>query len=219
MNLKQESQLKRLKKKYSKCKNCDLYLKRIKTVFGKGLCRQGVMILGEAPGPEEDKVGDPFIGRAGKILDKLLRIAGLKRNDCFIFNSAMCYPGRNSSGGFNKPNELQIIRCVVRMKKTITILNPRLIVLLGGTALNALTARTGIARNRGLGYYKDSTEKKVRIFVTYHPSACNRNPDFKEAAKEDWRRIGKYIKKLNKEGGNDNDGRITKRSKRKDELC
>jgi len=199
MTPKQERQLHRLRHKYSKCKNCDLYLLRTKIVFGKGWCSKGVMILGEAPGPEENKAGVPFIGRAGKMLDKLLEIAGFDRNDCFIFNSTMCYPGKKDSGGFNKPDELQIIRCVVRMKQTISILKPRLIILLGGTALNSLTARVGVEKNRGPGWAYEG-ERKYRIYVTYHPSACARNPEFKKRAEKDWQRIGKHIRKLEAKG-------------------
>jgi DNA polymerase len=199
----QIKKLKKLKNKYKHCTNCDLSEIRSRIVFGKGLCEKGVMILGEAPGPIENKTGNPFMGRAGKQLDKLLSIGKLERNDCFIFNSSLCYPGRNESGGFNKPDDLQLIRCVSRLLQTIDIVKPRLIVLMGATALKALMGLEGVGKNRGPRWYYAGKEK-IRVFVTYHPSGVMRNPEFKRKAIEDWERIGRHI-----------NGKPKKRKKRK----
>lgn len=211
MTPKQETSLLRLKKKYRDCERCDLYETRNKVVFGTGLCDRGVMILGEAPGPEEDKKGKPFIGRAGKMLDRFLRMARLKRNDTFIFNACLCFPGRDEFNKIKKPDELELIRCSPRLKKTIAILKPRLIVVLGGSALMALTSREGVGKNRGPGWFYQGPKVRYRIFVTYHPAGCLRNPEFKEKAIEDWKRIGRHL-----DGGRK---RKKKRNKRPTKLC
>jgi len=141
--------LEMLKKKYKNCKKCPLCDIRNKIVFGRGAFKKRIAILGEAPGPTEDETGDPFTGKSGKeVLDRLLRIAKLNRNDCFIFNSVLCFPGRNPEGGFMKPTESQIAKCKPRLKKVLKILKPKVIVAMGNIALYALTGETGIAENR-----------------------------------------------------------------------
>lgn len=185
-------ELKKLKSRMKGCELCGNATTRDRMVFGRGACNKRIVILGEAPGPEEDMEGDPFIGKAGTILDKLLKIAGLERNNTFIMNTVLCYPGRNPNGGFNKPTEEEIIRCAPRLMKTLSIIQPKLIIVLGNSALFALKNVEGIRANRGWGKHREHSFESL-IYVSYHPSAIGRNPEFKEMAKEDWKRIGDRV--------------------------
>lgn len=190
-----ESKLKKmlkLKRKYKDCDKCNFAYIRNRVVFGLGGFNKHVLIIGEAPGPDEDKKGKPFIGRAGKILDKMLKRMHLERNDTFITNSCLCYPGRNDNGNFNHPEEEEMIRCAPRLKKMVSILRPKLIIALGNCALFALTSKTGIAANRGIRPYVDF-DFETFIIVTYHPSAVMRNEDYKNKAKKDCKKIGEFL--------------------------
>lgn len=166
---------------------------RNKLVFGRGGFRKRIVIIGEAPGPDEDRKGNPFIGRAGKILDKLMRIASLERNDTFICNVSLCYPGRNESGGFNKPGEEEIIKCAPRLMMTLHILKPKLIIALGDTAIFALISKHGVGQNRGLREYNYQSSFSAKLFISYHPSAVIRQENYKNKAKKDWKRIGEFL--------------------------
>ena len=194
MNDKKLKALKRLRRHYKLCDKCPLCDERNRIVFGRGQFNKGIAVFGEAPGPTEDREGKPFMGRAGTILDKCLKLAKLVRNDTFIFNSVLCYPGRADSGGFNKPSEDEMICCAPRVMKTLSILKPKLIVVLGNCALFTLTNRQGIAANRGLSEITIAPKYETLIYVTYHPAALLRNNDYKEKAKDDWRKIGRLIR-------------------------
>jgi uracil-DNA glycosylase family 4 len=179
----------KLKNQYSSCKKCPLYKTRNQIVFGRGAFNKRILIVGEAPGPDEDLAGNPFIGRAGKTLIKEgFRYIGFERNDSFIMNSVLCYPGRNETG-FNKPEEEQILACRKRFRRTIEILNPIIILALGNSALFALCNKQGIMENKD-NYLKYKIGKKeIPVIATYHPSAVNRDKTRLVYFKQSWKAI------------------------------
>jgi DNA polymerase len=193
MIAKKIKQLIKLRKLYKNCKKCSLYKSRNRIVFGRGAFNKRLLVVGEAPGPDEDLAGNPFIGKAGKTLIKEgFKYIGFVRNDSFIINSVLCYPGRNNNGSFNKPEEEQIFACRKRFRKTIEILKPSIIIALGNSALFALTNKEGIAENRNKTINYKIGKKEVPIIVTYHPSAINRDRSRLVCFQQDWRLIKDY---------------------------
>ncbi len=122
--------LEEIKREVLRCKKCFLSKTRKHSVFGKGNIRAEIMFIGEAPGFWEDEKGEPFCGRAGKILDKLLEIAGLKREEVFITNLVKCRPPEN-----RKPTLKEILACAPFLEKQIEIIKPKIISPLGFLAI------------------------------------------------------------------------------------
>ncbi|MDX9801264.1 MAG: uracil-DNA glycosylase [Spirochaetia bacterium] len=150
------------------CRNCDLCLKRKKTVPGAGSYNPDVMIIGEGPGAEEDESGIPFVGAAGKYLDKWLEAIALDRKtNCFIGNVVKCRPPGNRD-----PLPDEINACRGYLERQIKILRPRAILTLGRIAGSSITGENeGIGRLRGKVY----SFKGIPVIVTYHPSAVLRD--------------------------------------------
>jgi DNA polymerase len=160
------------------CEKCALAKTRIKAVPGYGNLKAKIMFIGEAPGRNEDEQGLPFIGQAGKVLDKALAANGLSREDCFIANVAKCRPPNN-----RVPSPEEVKECMPYLTLQIKILEPKCIVLLGATALKYFIKeeKPSISALRG---------KKIviegRIFVpTYHPAACLRTYKYYEIIVKD----------------------------------
>ncbi|MGB9609278.1 MAG: uracil-DNA glycosylase family protein [Patescibacteria group bacterium] len=128
--------LKKLALRIKKCKKCSLWRTRIQAVPGEGNLKAKILIIGEAPGKEEDKQGRPFCGRAGKFLDELLKIANLKRQEVFITNVVKCRPPKN-----RRPKKEEIEKCRPWLVEQIKILKPKLIITLGALALNWFSSR------------------------------------------------------------------------------
>lgn len=157
-----QEKLKRLASQISSCTACFLAKGRTLTVAGEGNPDSGVMIVGEAPGRNEDESGRPFVGMAGKFLDKLMLSAGLSRDDVFITNIVKCRPPDNRA-----PEKAEIEACAGFLKKQIDIVDPRLIICLGGTAAAALLGVTRISAERG-----KFIEREGRLYyIAYHPAA------------------------------------------------
>ena len=128
-----ESLLSNLKGKIKSIKNCDLKKNAINLVFSDGNPFSEIMIIGEGPGANEDKEGKPFVGRAGKLLDKMLASIKLNRKNVYISNVVNFRPPQN-----RKPTDIEINRYLPFLKKHIEIVNPKILLLLGSTALNAI---------------------------------------------------------------------------------
>jgi uracil-DNA glycosylase family 4 len=133
------------------------------------------MLLGEAPGAEEDASGTPFVGTAGRILNECLQLAGIRREDVFIANAARCRPPGNRT-----PTQQETNACLIYTAEDILELQPKVILCLGGAALKALTGKDGVAANRGKQIPPRSQLRigDAKVFVTYHPASLthNRNP-------------------------------------------
>lgn len=145
------------------CHLCPLSLGRTQAVPGSGPAPADIMLVGEAPGKEEDLTGKPFVGRAGRLLDGALVQAGLERSKVFITSVIKCRPPQN-----RKPKKREIDRCRPYLQSQIEILHPKIICLMGNTAAQAVLGRQGIADLRG-------QTLQDRYIVTFHPAAVLRN--------------------------------------------
>ncbi len=166
----------KLKKNIQLIKNCELKKSAINLVFGDGNINAKVMIVGEGPGAQEDIEGIPFVGRAGKLLDKMLSAIQLDRSKVYISNVVNYRPPAN-----RKPTEVEIERYLPYLKNHIEIINPKIVVLLGSTALNALIGnKVVISRARGKWIQKEIGKIKPWIIASFHPAFLMRQPEQKK---------------------------------------
>lgn len=159
------------------CTKCALGSTRTKFVFGTGNPHADIVVIGEAPGADEDAQGEPFVGRAGQLLTKILEAVDLQREDVFICNILKCRPPNNRT-----PLPEEVAECEPYLFKQLELIRPTFILALGLTAVNTLTKnKFKMADVRGSFFsYRD-----IRMLVTYHPAALLRNPEWKRAAWED----------------------------------
>ena len=155
------------------CTLCQLHQHRTQTVFGVGNRDADWMIIGEAPGAEEDRRGEPFVGRAGKLLDEMLRAVGLDRNTVFITNILKCRPPNNRDPAVN-----EAAACRPYLERQIDMINPRLILAVGRIAAQQLLhSDSPVGRMRGRVHSLDN--RQVPVVVTYHPAYLLRSPSQK----------------------------------------
>lgn len=165
-----------ISKRVHDCVLCPLHESRTIAVAGEGPKRTPLMFVGEAPGRQEDLQGRPFVGAAGKVLNRNLARAGIERKDVFITNVVKCRPPGNR---VPEPEEVGI--CVgTYLEKQIALVKPRVLCLLGGVAAKALLGAVRVSTARG----KLVRDEQV-YFVTYHPAAAIRRPTWEEALFED----------------------------------
>jgi len=183
-----EEELKILEDKIKQCKLCRLHLNRKNAVPGEGNYRAEIMIIGEAPGEEEDKQGRPFVGRAGKILDKMLERVGIKREEVFITNIVKCRPPQN-----REPMDDEAKVCIKNyLEKQISLISPKIILLLGNVATRYLLGVKSVSLVRG----KLIEKNKRYYFVTYHPAIALYNPSKEESLANDFELFANIYKKL-----------------------
>ena len=167
------------------CSRCRLHEGRTHTVFGTGNRRARWMFVGEAPGAEEDRQGEPFVGRAGQLLNAMLYATGLERDEVYIANVIKCRPPNNRDP---LPDEVQ--QCEPYLLRQIELIQPRLIVALGRHAAHSLLKTElalGKLRGQSLNYHG------ITLIVTYHPAYLLRNPADKRKVWEDLRRARKLV--------------------------
>jgi uracil-DNA glycosylase len=159
------------------CMNCRLGKTRTKFVFGKGNQNANIMLIGEAPGQDEDLQGIPFVGKAGQLLDKILSAAKLGLNDVYIANILKCRPPNNRD-----PQEDEIKECISYLKKQIEFIKPKMILALGRVA-----GKTLLGQEISLSKMRNTIHKfeNIDMMVTYHPSALLRNPQWKRPTWDD----------------------------------
>ncbi len=163
----------------SSCQKCGLHTGRTQTVFGVGARRARWLIVGEAPGAEEDRRGEPFVGRAGKLLDSMLRAIGLSRETVFIANVLKCRPPGNRDP---KPDE--VTECLPYLHRQIALIQPQLILAVGRIAAqNLLATDAPLGRLRGQVHHFGA--RPTPLIVTYHPAYLLRAPAEKRKAWED----------------------------------
>lgn len=161
----------------ARCTRCALHESRTQTVFGVGNPSADWMIVGEAPGAEEDRRGEPFVGRAGKLLDEMLRAVGLCRDAVFIANVLKCRPPRNRD-----PSKAEAAACRSYLEQQIAAVAPRLILVVGRIAAQELLGSNApVGRLRGSEHDFNGTP----LIVTYHPAYLLRSPVQKAKAWED----------------------------------
>lgn len=179
--------LQELEKEIKKCKKCSLWRTRTNAVPGEGSTRAKIMLVGEAPGREEDRQGRPFVGAAGKVLDKLLRSIKLKRRDIFISNILHCRPPHNRN-----PHATEIKACTPYLNKQIQILKPKIICSLGNFATAYVLERFGLkAEVKGISkiHGKIFNPGGIKIIPLYHPAAAVYNPRMLNILLKDFKTI------------------------------
>jgi len=165
------------------CISCGLHQSRTQTVFGVGSLQAKLMLIGEAPGFHEDKQGEPFVGRAGQLLNAMLHSIGLNRELVYIANILKCRPPQNRDPG---PEE--VAKCLPFLQQQIELLAPKLLIALGRVAAHHLLNTTSSLESlRGRTHHYG--EKAIPLLVTYHPAYLLRSPLDKKKAYLDWRQI------------------------------
>jgi len=165
------------RREISGCAKCPLGKSRTKLVYGVGDPNANIMFIGEAPGRDEDLQGEPFVGRAGKLLDKILVAMGLNRDEVYIGNILKCRPPENRDP---QPDEMK--SCMPYLLEQIRLIRPRFIVALGRIAAHGLLETTtplGKLRGRWHEFHG------IPLLVTYHPAALLRSPQYKHPTWED----------------------------------
>jgi len=181
-----ESELKNIEQEVKACTKCPLHFSRTNTVFGDGNINAKIFLIGEGPGFEEDKTGNVFVGKSGKLLDKILEACNFSRSKhVYIGNILKCRPPGN-----RKPTPEEQIACLPYLEKQIELIDPKIIITLGATALQGLLGENlKITRERG--NWKLWMNRLV--MPTFHPSALLRNPNLKKDTWEDFKKvISKY---------------------------
>jgi uracil-DNA glycosylase family 4 len=181
-----EQQLRELREEMGDCTRCRLGKSRTHLVFGVGNPDARLMFIGEAPGRDEDLQGEPFVGRAGQLLTKIIEAMGYKRSDVYITNILKSRPPENRNP---EPDEIEI--CLPFLKRQIEIIKPRAIVCLGKfAAQTVLNTGAPISSLRGrMGEYEG-----IPVMPTYHPAYLLRNPDAKKQVWEDVQKVMKLLK-------------------------
>ncbi len=161
------------------CVKCPHLVSSRKTVvFGVGNIDSPLMFVGEAPGADEDEQGEPFVGKAGQLLTKIIETMGLSRGDVYIANILKCRPDTpGESAGNRKPTPEEMVTCIPYLHEQIDLIRPKVLVALGGTAVEGLLGRTiGIMKLRGTW----KTYRNIPLMPTYHPAFLLRNQALRE---------------------------------------
>ena len=170
------------------CTRCRLHEKATQLVFGVGNSAATLMFVGEAPGRDEDAKGEPFVGRAGKLLDKIIEAMGMKREDVYIGNVAKHRPPEN-----RQPAADEMATCLPFLREQINIIQPKIIVTLGATAIQGLLAtEEKISQLRGKWINWDG----IWVMPTYHPAFLLRNPAMKKPVWEDMQKVMEKMKEM-----------------------
>jgi DNA polymerase len=166
------------------CQKCALGATRTNFVFGVGNPDADLLLIGEAPGAEEDRQGIPFVGRAGKLLTDILKAIDFEREDVYIANILKCRPPQNRDP---LPSERE--QCFPYLMKQIELINPKVILCMGRIAANAL-----LNKNESLTKLREDeySINNIKVFITYHPAALLRNPNWKRGCWEDVQKVKKY---------------------------
>jgi uracil-DNA glycosylase len=186
--------LKLIREDLGDCTRCKLHKGRTKIVFGVGNPHAELMFVGEGPGADEDAQGEPFVGRAGQLLNNMIKAMGLQREDVYIANVVKCRPPGNRTP---EPDECET--CSPFLMRQIAAIKPKVVVALGATAAkNLLVMNSSLGELRGRFYdFKpagsDSSWQGSRLAVTYHPAYLLRDPRQKGEAWKDLQMVMKYL--------------------------
>jgi len=178
-----------IRKDIGDCKRCRLCEQRTNIVFGVGNSKTELMFVGEGPGRDEDKQGEPFVGRAGQLLNKIIEAMGMKREDVYIGNIVKCRPPENRA-----PLPDEVATCIPFLERQIAVIKPKIIVCLGSVAMQFLL-RTERKISTVRGVWQEY--QGIKVMPTYHPAFLLRNPNMKRPVWEDMQEVMKYLKKSN----------------------
>jgi uracil-DNA glycosylase len=179
--------LPQLEARVTQCTQCRLHRGRTHVVFGVGNPQADLMFVGEAPGRDEDLQGEPFVGRAGQLLTRIIEAIGLTRRDVYIANVIKCRPPNNRN-----PQEDEIARCEPYLIRQIALIKPKLIVALGTFAAQTLL-KTNLPISQLRGRFHDY--HGVRVMPTFHPAFLLRNPERKRAVWEDMQAVQRELRR------------------------
>lgn len=174
-----------LKAEVSSCTKCRLHSTRKNVVFGVGTPKAELMFVGEGPGADEDEKGEPFVGRAGQLLTKMIEAMTLSRSTVYIANIVKCRPPENRN-----PFEDESMTCIPYLYRQIEYIKPKIIICLGSVAAqNLLKTNVGITKIRG--EFVDLNG--IKVMPTYHPAYLLRNPNMKKPCWEDLQKVMKEL--------------------------
>lgn len=177
-----------LEKSIRDCKKCKLCMNRTNIVFGVGNKNADVMFVGEGPGADEDMQGEPFVGKAGKLMDKAFQALEINREKVYIANIVKCRPPQN-----RVPEQEEATACLDYLRNQVMLVKPKIIVLLGSTALkNILGEEYGITAARG----KWVEKKGILYMPTWHPAALLRDEAKKIDFWRDLKEVGRKFKEM-----------------------
>lgn len=177
-----------LKQECLNCQACTLCETRTQVVFGVGDPNAEVLFIGEAPGANEDRQGEPFVGRAGKLLDDMMAMIGLKRSNIYITNSVKCRPPENRD-----PMNTEKDACRGYLRRQVKLMKPKIIVCLGRiSAMELIREDFRISQEHGQFFEKNG----VLMMALYHPAALLRNPNLKPQAFEDMKVLQAKIREI-----------------------
>ena len=186
------SKLNNLKEKIKNINNCELKNNAKQIVFSDGNFKSSIMIVGEGPGQKEDEIGKPFVGDAGQLLNKMLVAINLKRENIYITNVVNYRPPNN-----RKPESAEIIRYSEFLREHISIIEPKILILMGSTAMEALFgSKIKISKERGVWKEVIINNKTYLTMITFHPAYLLRQADQKKYSWADLKEIRKKIDKL-----------------------
>lgn len=188
--------LARLNAEIRACRRCPLCETRTLAVPGEGPVPARVMLVGEAPGAREDREGRPFVGNAGRLLDRLLARAGLCREELFVTGAVKCRPPGNRD-----PRAREIDACRVHLRRQLALVRPEVVVALGRAALRAILGREpppelGLAGSHGRPVRQDG----FWLFPTYHPAAAFHREALEEVVQDDFRRLAAFVATADRDG-------------------
>jgi len=192
MDFKKE-EFKKVRNKILHCRKCTLYKKRKQPVIGEGSSRAKIMLIGEAPGFNEDQTGRPFCGRAGKILDELLKSIGLKREKIYICNILKCHPPKNRG-----PRKEEIKACTPYLLKQIEIIKPKVICALGNFSTVFIFEKYGLEKKiKGISKIHGRIFKTAKITIVpfFHPAVVVYNNKMKKILVKDFQILKKFFEK------------------------
>ena len=183
----------KLKQKIDSIEDCKLKKNASKIVFADGNIQSSIMIIGEGPGEKDDKLGKPFVGDAGNLLNKMLKAIEIERKKIYITNVVNYRPPND-----RKPEQSEINRYSKYLKEHISIIDPKILILMGSTAMEAiLGGNKRISKERGQWKEVIIKQKNFKTIVTFHPAYLLRKPDQKKFSWEDLKIIHKKIDELN----------------------
>lgn len=172
-----------LKERILNCTACELSKTRHHAIWGEGHPHADILIIGEAPGADEDRIGRPFVGKSGQLLDKILLACGFTREEhVFLSNILRCRPPAN-----RVPKDEEVNQCIPYLYKQIKLIDPKIIVPLGATALKRLLKDDSLRITKIRGHW--ITWENRLVMPVYHPAALLRNPALKRDTWEDFKKI------------------------------
>lgn len=192
MHTGKEEKLRQLEAKAKACKRCGLYKTRKNVVFSDGSPTTGIMVVSEAPGFWEDQRGVPFAGAAGKNLNALLLVAGLKREEVYIANTIKCRPPQNRD-----PLPDEIGACRPFLEGQISAIKPKLVIALGRIAAAELLRRS-VIMGKEHGKLLDCTYAGTdfKLYLTYHPAAALYGAEAKQRLQADFKKLGQLVSRI-----------------------